>query len=200
MNLPNKITILRLVLVIPFISLLYFFYVAGSLKNNLHIWAFYLALAIFIFAMITDFIDGYLARKQNSVTTFGKIADPIADKIITSSAMIFLSILEIIPLWVTIIFILRDIIIDGVRNFYAAKGLSIHASFWGKLKTVIQSLAIILAWSTIHYVTYNANHLSNSTIIILKNILFIPLGIAAILALWSGFEYLKPLPRYLKFK
>ena len=148
MNLPNKLTLLRLILIFPFVAIgITSASLSGSLTfNDLNTKTilFISTGIIFILAMITDFIDGYLARKNKQITTFGKLFDPIADKVIINSALILLSMMTLIPIYITIFFILRDIIVDGMRNLAAKKKLEVAASFWGKAKTMTQSIGILL--------------------------------------------------------
>lgn len=134
MNLANKITILRVLLVPLFIV---FFYLDFQYSQ-------YIALAIFIIASITDSIDGHIARRRNLVTTFGKFVDPLADKILTTSAFILLVGTGKIPSWVVIIILAREFIISGLRVLAASNGVTIAASKWGKIKTITQLIAIIL--------------------------------------------------------
>lgn len=134
MNLANKITILRVFLVPLFII---FFYLDFQYSE-------YIALAIFIFASITDTIDGHIARSRNMITTFGKFVDPLADKILTTSAFILLVENGKIPAWVVIIIITREFVISGIRLLAASNGVTIAASKWGKIKTITQLVAIIL--------------------------------------------------------
>ncbi len=134
MNLANKITIFRVLLVPLFIL---FFYLDFPYSQ-------YIALAIFVLASITDSVDGYIARSRNMVTTFGKFVDPIADKILTTSAFILLVGDGTIPSWVLIIVIAREFIISGLRVLAASSGVTIAASKWGKIKTITQLIAIIL--------------------------------------------------------
>lgn len=150
MNLPNRLTLIRILLIIPFISFMSVFLILGNGKfDKLNydspeiIWL-YLSGIIFVLAMITDWLDGFIARKNNQITSFGKLFDPIADKVITTSAMIFLMIFNYTFIWVILIFILRDILVDGSRNLAAIKQLKVEASIYGKLKTVLQSISIII--------------------------------------------------------
>ena len=148
MNIPNRLTLLRLIFIFPFVAIgIAFVSLAGPLSfNNLNTKTilFITTGVIFILAMITDFIDGYLARKYNQITTFGKLFDPIADKLIINSALILLSIMTFLPIYITILFIVRDIIVDGMRNLAAKKNIEVAASFWGKAKTMTQSIGIVL--------------------------------------------------------
>lgn len=136
MNLPNKLTLFRVVL-IPFFV---FFLLAPYFEE----YGNYIAVAIFIVASITDFLDGKIARKYNLVTNFGKFMDPLADKILVCSALICLIQLELIPAWVVIIIIAREFIISGFRLVASDNGVVIAASYWGKFKTAFQMLTVIV--------------------------------------------------------
>lgn len=131
MNLPNKLTVLRVILVIPFVALLLMGY-------N------WISLAIFIFACITDLIDGKIARKYELVTNFGKFMDPLADKLLVCSALICLIALERIPAWIVIIIIAREFIISGFRLIASDNNVVIAANMWGKYKTTFQMIMVIL--------------------------------------------------------
>ncbi|MCX4323733.1 MAG: CDP-diacylglycerol--glycerol-3-phosphate 3-phosphatidyltransferase [Lachnospiraceae bacterium] len=135
MNLPNKLTIFRVIL-IPFFVVLLLFDITAFDK--------WIALAIFIIASLTDFLDGHIARKYNLVTNFGKFMDPLADKLLVCSAMICLVELARIPAWVVIIIIAREFIISGFRLVASDNGVVIAASYWGKFKTVFQMIMICL--------------------------------------------------------
>lgn len=134
MNIANKITLFRVLLIPLFMIVLY------SSLNNSHI----IAGIIFIFASLTDTLDGYLARSRNLVTDFGKFMDPLADKILVSAALISLVDLDKIPGWIVVIIIAREFTITGFRVLAASAGITIAASPLGKFKTITQLLAIIL--------------------------------------------------------
>lgn len=136
MNLPNKLTLFRVIL-IPFFV---FFLLAPYFEG----YGNYIAVAIFIVASITDFLDGKIARKYNLVTNFGKFMDPLADKLLVCSALICLIQLESIPAWVVIIIIAREFIISGFRLIASDNGVVIAASYWGKFKTAFQMLTVIV--------------------------------------------------------
>ena len=104
----------------------------------------YISVAIFVIASVTDWFDGYLARKNHLVTNFGKFMDPLADKLLVCSAMICLIELERLPAWIVIIIIAREFIISGFRLIAAENGIVIAANYWGKFKTVSQMIMIIL--------------------------------------------------------
>lgn len=136
MNLPNKLTILR-VLMIPFFVVFMLTDLGGEYGK-------YIALAIFIAASFTDFLDGKIARKYNLVTNFGKFMDPLADKLLVCAAMICLVDMGRLASWIVIIIISREFIISGFRLIASDNGVVIAASYWGKFKTVFQMLMIIV--------------------------------------------------------
>ena len=104
----------------------------------------WVALALFVIASLTDFADGYIARKYNLITNFGKFMDPLADKILTISGMICLIELGRIPSWIVVIIVAREFIISGFRLVAAENGVVIAANYWGKFKTTFQMIMIIL--------------------------------------------------------
>ncbi len=130
MNLPNKLTLLRIAL-IPVCLLL---------------WALHqpvLAAVVFALAAATDFLDGYIARKNNLVTVFGKFADPVADKILVLTAMIFLCADGRLPAWAVCIVAARELMVDGLRLVAVGKGSVIAAGWLGKIKTNLQFACIL---------------------------------------------------------
>lgn len=137
MNLPNKITMLR-VIMIPFFV---FFMLSGFIK-----YSNYIAALIFIAASFTDTLDGYIARKYNLVSNFGKFMDPLADKLLVSAALIcFVSIPENpMPVWGVIVIISREFIISGFRLVASDAGVVLAASWWGKIKTITQMVMSVL--------------------------------------------------------
>lgn len=137
MNLPNKLTVMRVILIPFFVAAL--LYDNGS-SQTMRI----VANVIFIVASLTDLFDGKIARKYNLVTNFGKFMDPLADKLLVCSALICLIQLGQLPAWVVIITISREFIISGFRLVAADNGIVIAASYWGKFKTTFQMIAVIL--------------------------------------------------------
>ncbi len=135
MNLPNKITLLRVCMIPVF---LVFMLNEGIMYHN------YIAAAIFIVAALSDALDGYIARKNNLVTNFGKFADPLADKLLVCSALICFVGLNTIPTIVVIVIISREFIISGFRLVASDNGVVIAASYWGKFKTVAQMVMSVL--------------------------------------------------------
>ena len=136
MNLPNKLTILRVIL-IPFFVVFMLFDITGAADK-------WIALVIFCVASLTDMLDGKIARKYNLVTNFGKFMDPLADKLLVCSAMIAFIELDLIPAWIVIIIIAREFIISGFRLIAAEKNVVIAAGMSGKIKTTVQMIMCCL--------------------------------------------------------
>ena len=203
MNLPNKLTLFRIILV-PIMVIVSFFDIPGSfLGIPTTMWILNL---IFIIASITDKLDGYLARKNNQVTTFGKFLDPIADKILVVTAMILLVEMGRLPAWIPIIVIFREFVVSGYRLIAVqSEGKVIAANIWGKLKTVTQMLGIICMFLTNHpYFAFvlraktEEEMLVNSALtymstgdFIMNIIASIFITISVIATVFSGYEYLK---------
>lgn len=184
MNLPNKLTMLRMILVIVFVVFM-------CLPTKF-VWAKYISLGVFVVASITDFLDGYISRKKNLVTKFGKIMDPLADKMLVASGFILLATAGIIPAWMAVIIVLRDFFVTGLRNFGADSNKDLAASLTGKIKTVFQLLAIILALVG----TYNFGDFVTQSLVMTPIELLINIGMsvsvaAAVLAtVWSLIDYI----------
>lgn len=203
MNLPNKLTIFRIILV-PIMVLIPFFNIQGEF---LEIPITYLIIElIFIIASITDKLDGTIARKKNLVTTFGKFLDPIADKILVLAALIMLVDFGKIPAWIPIIILFREFVVSGYRLIASQNGGEvIAASIWGKLKTVTQMIAIILCFidkfsfgDFIFRVSTKAEMLTQSAAIymttgqyIINIATTVMLVICVIATIFSGWDYLK---------
>jgi len=151
MNLPNKLTLIRIILIPILITVWLFPYanfgIAFGVITIGHITVPYLnliVLAIFLVASFTDMLDGKIARKRGLVTTFGKFADPIADKLLVNSVFIILASKQVIPVLPVVLMICRDTVVDGCRMLAGKNGLVIAAGFLGKLKTVMQMITIVL--------------------------------------------------------
>ena len=148
MNLPNKLTVFRVILIVPFVVLL----LGGfqqwgwftTLFSGILPYTDYIAVGIFIVASLTDLLDGKIARKYNLVTNFGKFMDPLADKLLVCSALICLIELNALPAWMVIIIISREFIISGFRLIASDNGVVIAASYWGKFKTTFQMVSVVL--------------------------------------------------------
>lgn len=149
MNLANKLTVLRVVLILPFVLLLLGSYEQWGWFRTLFgdmdaVIQEYLALAVFIVASLTDMLDGKIARKYNLVTNFGKFMDPLADKLLVCAALIVLVEMGRIPSWIVIVIISREFVISGFRLIAADRGVVIAANYWGKFKTVFQMIMICM--------------------------------------------------------
>ena len=193
MNLANKLTIFRILLVpvimlIPIIDNL-----VGIPGEFLGIsTAFWIMNIIFIVASITDKLDGYIARSRNQVTTFGKFLDPLADKILVLSALVILVEYGKIPSWIPIIVLAREFIVSGYRLVAVEKGGKvIAASKWGKLKTVTQMIAIILAFLDLYPFGECFKGYLQGSDFILNLTVTIMMIIQTIATVFSGIEYLK---------
>ncbi len=149
MNLPNKLTILR-VLLVPFFVLFMLTNLGGPANK-------YIALVLFCVASFTDYLDGHLARKNNLVTNFGKFMDPLADKLLVCSALICLTVIQgdQLPTWMVLIIIAREFIISGFRLVASDNGVVIAASYWGKFKTVSHMTMIIMLILNIQHPIYH---------------------------------------------
>lgn len=134
MNVPNQLTLLRILLV-PF----FMFFLLSGMPNGQMI-----AFVIFIVASLTDWADGYIARKQNLVTKFGQFMDPLADKLLVTAALVAFVEVGKLASWIVVIIIAREFIISIFRAIAASEGIVIAASKWGKFKTVSQMIMIIL--------------------------------------------------------
>lgn len=192
MNLPNKLTLFRIILV-PIMVIVSFFDIPGSfLGISTTMWIMEL---IFIIASITDKLDGYLARKNNQVTNFGKFLDPIADKILVVAAMILFVEMGRLPAWIPIIVIFREFAVSGYRLIAVQNsGKVIAANVWGKLKTVTQMIAIILMFLTTqpYFAFVNSALTYMTTGDFIMNILAsVFMTISVIATIFSGYEYLK---------
>ena len=172
MNLPNKLTFLRLILAVPFIYFLQFSDECGFTYRAI-------AFVIFVIASLTDFFDGYLARKHNLITDFGKIMDPLADKVLVISALVIFVDLGYIPSWMSIVVIAREFLISGIRMLAAAKGEVIPAGKLGKYKTTSQMIVILIM------MLFGRNPYN-----------FYMMLIPVILTLWSGWEYTSKAKHY----
>ena len=162
MNLPNKLTVLRIVLIPVFMGILYWGFTGAQ----------YVALTVFIIASLTDFLDGYIARRDGLVTDFGKFADPLADKMLVTAAMLWFVEIGQMPAWVLLIVLVREFAVSGLRMIASDAGRVIAAGWSGKVKTASTMVCIILMFLPIGSVI-NA----------------ICVGVIAVTTLYSGVEY-----------
>lgn len=189
MNLANKLTILRILLV-PIMVIVSFFNIQGEVLGIPM--QFIIINVIFIIASLTDKLDGYIARSRNQITTFGKFLDPIADKIVVVTAMIMLVEFGHLPAWIPIVVIFREFVVSGYRLVAVGQnGNVIAANFWGKLKTVTQMIAIILAFldPNPYGTIFNGNLAGYEFIINLLVTLIMSVSVVA--TVFSGWEYIK---------
>ncbi len=183
MNLPNKLTMARIVLV--------FVFAIFAFPLDLFRGAAWVALAVYIVASLTDALDGHLARKNNQVTDFGKFTDPLADKLLVNTALISLIVFSYgrgdwtyqLILWATLINLAREFAVSGIRMLAAAKGKVIAAGKTGKLKMIVQTVALVvlLLSRAIEFTpVYNGFYIAGLILV----------GAATVLTLWSGAEYI----------
>ena len=191
MNLPNKLTIFRIILV-PIMVAIPFLGIDKLYPNSIIPLTWIIVEAIFIIASITDKLDGYIARSRNLVTTFGKFLDPIADKILVLSAMIMLVEANRLPAWIPIIVLFREFIVSGYRLVAVQNdGNVIAASIWGKLKTVTQMIAIIVALVDMNvYGAFIQGNLGGFPLV-LNICSTVCMTISVIATIFSGWDYIK---------
>lgn len=168
MNLANKLTLLRIALVPVFLV-----FISINTPVTIAISTF-----VFITAAITDQLDGYVARSRNQVTKFGKFMDPLADKLLVTSALVALVQFGIIPTWIAMIIIGREFAVTGLRSIAASEGVVIAASYWGKIKTVTQ-MTTIIAYLISLFIKFS----------FIETIAFIALIAATISTVVSGVDY-----------
>ena len=196
MNLPNKLTIFRLILV-PIMVIIPFLGITGTISGIPISWI--IIDLIFILASITDKLDGYLARKNNQITTFGKFLDPLADKILVLAAMTMLVEMTKLPAWIPIIVLTREFMVSGYRLVAVEKGGKvIAASKWGKLKTVTQMIAIILAFVDLNPFGECFLGTLQGGDLILNIIVTGMMIIQTIATIFSGLDYMKGAKKLMK--
>jgi CDP-diacylglycerol--glycerol-3-phosphate 3-phosphatidyltransferase len=186
MNLPNKLTLLRVILVPFFVVFLTVNLFSFKIQSAI-------ALGIFILASITDFLDGYIARKQNLITTFGKFLDPLADKILVVSALVCFIIPGLAHPIAVIIIIVREFMVSGLRLVTADKGVVVSAGIWGKIKTAFTMAAEIIIL-VLMIAGYSSTGGYSAPIIIISQIL---VWICAALTVISGLIYVHGYKDYL---
>lgn len=186
MNLANKLTLGRIFLVPVFLVFI-------AVKDIPY--GSFIATFIFILASSTDKLDGYVARSRNQITNFGKFMDPLADKLLVTAALISLVELQVVPGWAAVVIIAREFAVSGLRSIAAAQGRVIAASWWGKIKTVIQIIAIILLLLKVNIhdakllkIFVIDNHYVKEFFRIAPTIM---LMVAVIVTLLSGYDYFK---------
>ncbi len=188
-KIPNRLTMFRIFIIIIFIPTVLMDKMISS----------YIALFLFIIAAISDYLDGYIARKYNIISNFGKVMDPLADKIMVISALLCFVQLNIVPAWMVIIIIAREFLISGIRIMAAKDGDIIAASNWGKIKTITEIIAIIAILvllsivNTLEYLSISTEKISildfQIRVILLRLIPYWLMFFVAVTALISGLEY-----------
>ncbi|MDR0904003.1 MAG: CDP-diacylglycerol--glycerol-3-phosphate 3-phosphatidyltransferase [Ruminococcus sp.] len=188
MNLPNRLTMLRIILV-PFFAI---FLSIGELIFTVKI-NYIAALIIFVVASITDFLDGYISREYDLETTFGKFADPLADKILVAAALVCFCYLKIVNPIPVIIILAREFMVSGLRLVVADKGIVVSAGIWGKLKTAFTMVTIIFILVSLIMMD-GGNTGLNATLSLIFTIM---LWISVLLTVISGFIYLNAYKKYI---
>ncbi len=167
MNLPNKLTVGRMIAAVIYV-------ITYMMK-----W-YWVALIIFILASLTDMLDGQIARRRNLVTNFGKIMDPLADKILVYSALVLMVVDTTVPGWMLIVILAREFVVSGMRTVAASEGIVVAAAMSGKIKTVLQMFAVI--------VLIVANAMPDvKAIMVVGQVL---LWLSLIMTVYSGYEYI----------
>lgn len=193
MNLPNKLTITRLILVVVFALFAFPYprviesFIDGTIFDILRP---YLALIIYIVASVTDAVDGHIARRDNLVTDFGKFLDPIADKLLVSAALLALCNVSIMYLWAALVILAREFVVSGIRMLAASKGNVIAAAKLGKLKMILQTVAIITLFvaGIVPTGLWSGFEIIQEIIYFVGNIIMVG---AVVLTIVSGVEYVK---------
>ena len=186
MNLPNKITLCRIIL-IPFMMIVPLFGIKSTLLGinvgNL------ISLAIFLIASFTDYLDGHIARKNNLVTNFGKFLDPIADKLLVLTALIMFVEVGKLPAWIPVVIAAREFMVSGIRMLAAGEGNVIAASMLGKVKTVSQMIAISLAFVDNNpFMAFTSKCLCVPELV-LNILMSVAMLVSVIATIWSGIDY-----------
>jgi CDP-diacylglycerol--glycerol-3-phosphate 3-phosphatidyltransferase len=200
MNLANKLTVFRMILV-PVFVIIGYLGTFGVITGN--VWGIPMALFImnivFIIASITDKLDGYIARSRNQVTTFGKFLDPLADKILVLSALVMLVEYGKLPGWIPVIVLAREFIVSGYRMLAVEKGGKvIAASFWGKLKTATTMVAIIVVFFDKFAFCSFLNTTMNAGEYVWNVIGSVLMIVSVVATIFSGYDYLKGGKEFLK--
>lgn len=188
MNWPNRLVILRFFMAFIVIGLLISIPYTSQNKylytGKIHMFN-YICLGLFIVASITDWLDGWLARRNDQVTIFGKIFDPLADKVLVNSVLVIMAIQMRMPMWIPVLFIIRDLAVDGLRMHATSQGKIIAAGKFGKIKTVLQmiSISILFIWFPENGETFAYHDIMHAAVS--------PMYLALMASLFSGFQYYK---------
>ncbi len=180
MNLPNQLTILRMLLVPVF--LLFFYWTAVPYH---YIWA----LAIFIIASLTDFFDGHIARARGLITNFGKLMDPLADKLIVTSALLVLCEKGWVPAWAVMLILAREFLVTAMRTVAIGSGEVIAANIWGKAKTMVQMIWIVFGLVFLCAREYAGAALTGGLVNAGAILFYILMCATLLLTVYSGLQY-----------
>ena len=190
-NLPNILTVVRILLVPVFVILM--------ALNGVWEYMKYIALGIYVIASITDYLDGIIARKKNIVTRFGKLMDPLADKILVAAGFIMLTGIGVVPAWVTVIVVARDFLLNTLRMFGTEAGETISAGIYGKIKTAFQMLTIVLGILDVQglFAFIQTGKVMTFGTLLLNVTFSISLSVAVIFTLWSCVDYFTKYRKYI---
>lgn len=184
MNLANKLTMIRILLVPVFLLFI-------TVKNIPY--GSIIATVIFIIASITDQLDGYIARSRNQITNFGKFMDPLADKLLVTAALVSLVELKLVASWAVVVILAREFAVSGLRTLAASNGKIIAASWWGKIKTVTQMVAILLLLLKVNiYTSVDAINFVDNNLFLNSLFTYVPeiiMYIAVLITIISGIDY-----------
>lgn len=180
MTTANKITLIRIAM-IPF----FIYFAMQSTEDGM-----IAALALFCIASFTDFLDGYVARKYNQVTDFGKFVDPLADKLLVTAALLIFIEKGVFPAWMVFIILAREFIITSLRNVAAAKGRVLAATWTGKVKTCVQIAGIILIFGKSIAEAYAGNPLTSGGQAAPSPFFMFIAVVMTLVTLYSGFDYM----------
>lgn len=185
MTFATKITLLRIILIPFFVLCFYLQQIELGIAS--HVW-YSVACLLFIFLSITDWLDGYIARAYNQVSTLGKFLDPLADKVLVSAAMIMLLTVNLFPAWAIIVMLVREFVVAGIRMMAASEGVVMAADIAGKIKTILQMIALICALVALAFFNINQE---------IQLFLDIQYILLTLVTVYSGWNYVH---QYLKAK
>lgn len=192
MNLPNSISLVRILLIPIILILMLVNWDQAIISSNYQLQvAWLLAGIFFVVAVLSDYLDGYLARKLKQVTTFGKFFDSIADKLLTNSVLIVMSYFEIVPIWMTLVLIMRDFLIDALRQILASRQVIMEANWYGKWKAAFQMVGMSILFF-VSYKNFGGSTTGNGMYDqygYINQLIFIPMYLTTILSLYSAGVY-----------
>ena len=191
MNIPNRLTVVRIALVPVFVVLM--------ALSDMADWIKYAALAVYVIASLTDYLDGYLARKKKIVTNFGKLMDPLADKILVAAGFIMIVGAGTIPAWMAVVVIGRDFILNTIRMFGKENGETISAGVYGKIKTASQMIGVSLAIIDTHsiFAFLELNKTMGVVPMLINVSMSIFITVALIFTIWSMIDYFMKYKKYI---